>query len=66
MREVSIVVAPAADGSPTTQSLFLAREGLSTDKAISFTLLGAQAAEGNALWLRYRVDPQEASQDTEG
>ena len=64
--EVSIVVAPAADGSPTTQSLFLAREGLITDKAISFTLLGAQAAEGNALWLRYRVDPQEASQDTEG
>lgn len=64
--EVSIVVAPAADGSPTTQSLFLAKEGLSTDKAISFTLLGAQAAEGNALWLRYRVDPQETNHDTEG
>ncbi|MCI6990374.1 MAG: RibD family protein [Clostridiales bacterium] len=64
--EVSIVVAPAADGNPTTQSLFLAKEGLSTDKAISFTLLGAQAAEGNALWLRYRVDPQETNHDTEG
>lgn len=62
--EVSIVVAPAADGNPTTQSLFLAKEGLSTDKAISFTLLGAQAAEGNALWLRYRVDPQETGEDT--
>lgn len=64
--EVSIVVAPAADGNPTTQSLFLAKEGLSTDKAISFTLLGAQEAEGNALWLRYRVDPQETNHDTEG
>lgn len=64
--EVSIVVAPAADGNPTTQSLFLAKEGLSTDKAISFTLLGAQAAEGNALLLRYRVDPQETNHDTEG
>ena len=64
--EVSIVVAPAAAGNPTTQSLFLAKEGLSTDKAISFTLLGAQAAEGNALWLRYRVDPQETNHDTEG
>lgn len=64
--EVSIVVAPAADGNPTTQSLFLAKEGLSTDKPISFTLLGAQAAEGNALWLRYRVDPQETNHDTEG
>lgn len=62
--EVSIVVAPAADGNPTTQSLFLAKEGLSTDKAISFTLLGAQSAEGNALWLRYRVDPQETGEDT--
>lgn len=64
--EVSIVVAPAADGNPTTQSLFLAKEGLSTDKPISFILLGAQAAEGNALWLRYRVDPQETNHDTEG
>ena len=64
--EVSLVVAPAADGSPATQSLFLAKEGLSTDKAISFTLLGAQAAEGNALWLRYRVDSQETNHDTEG
>ncbi len=64
--EVSIVVAPAADGNPTTQSLFLAKEGLSNDKAISFTLLGAQAAEGNAFWLRYRVDPQETNHDTEG
>ncbi|MCI5498140.1 MAG: RibD family protein [Clostridiales bacterium] len=54
--EISVVVAPAADGNPDTQSLFLAKEGLSTDEAISFTLLGAEAKEGSSLWLRYRVD----------
>ena len=54
--ELSLVVAPAADGNPRTQSLFLAREGLSTDKPISFTLLGAEARAGNALWLRYQVN----------
>ena len=31
-----------------------------------YFLLGVQAAEGNALWLRYRVDPQETNHDTEG
>ena len=54
--ELSLVVAPAADGNPRTQSLFRAREGLSTDKPISFTLLGAEARAGNALWLRYQVN----------
>lgn len=54
--ELSLVVAPAADGNPRTQSLFLAQEGLSTDKPISFTLLSAEARAGNALWLRYQVN----------
>lgn len=31
-------------------------EGLSTDKPISFTLLGAEARAGSALWLRYQVN----------
>lgn len=56
--EISLVVAPAADGNPSTPSLFLAKEGLSTDKALSFSLLGAEVCEGNALWLRYRVEGQ--------
>lgn len=50
------MVAPAADGNPRTQSLFRAQEGLSTDKPISFTLLGAEARAGSALWLRYQVN----------
>ena len=54
--ELSLVVAPAADGNPRTQSLFRAQEGLSTDKPISFTLLGAEARAGRALWLRYQVN----------
>lgn len=54
--ELSLVVAPAADGNPRTQSLFRAQEGLSTDKPISFTLLGAEARAGSALWLRYQVN----------
>ena len=54
--ELSLVVAPAADGNPRTQSLFRAQEGLSTDKPISFTLLSAEARAGSALWLRYQVN----------
>lgn len=60
--EVSLVVAPAADGNPNTQSLFLAKEGLSTDAPLSFTLLGAETSEGSTLWLRYRVNYGEATQ----
>lgn len=45
--EVSLVVAPAADGNPNTQSLFLAKEGLSTDAPLSFTLLGAETSQGS-------------------
>ncbi len=57
--EISLVVAPAADGNPTTPSLFSAKEGISKDKPISFTLIGAQEGKGNALWLRYRVNHPE-------
>ena len=55
-------MAPAADGNPNTQSLFLAKEGLSTDAPLSFTLLGAETSEGSTLWLRYRVNYGEATQ----
>ena len=58
--EISLVVAPAADGNPTTPSLFSAKKGISKDKPISFTLIGAQEGDGNALWLRYRVNHPES------
>lgn len=53
--EVSLVVTPAADGSPDTPSLFESRAGLSDNSPVSFTLKSAQAV-GNAVWLRYLVD----------
>lgn len=53
--ELSIVVAAVADGSPTTQTLFMARDGLSTDTPVSFELLEAKAMDGGSVWLRYRL-----------
>ena len=54
--EVSIVIAPAADGSTETQSLFMAKDGLSSDTPVSFTLLEAKPMGGSSVWLRYKVN----------
>ncbi|MFU0842548.1 MAG: 5-amino-6-(5-phosphoribosylamino)uracil reductase [Burkholderia sp.] len=54
--EVSVVVAPAADGSVKTQTLFMEREGLSDDTPVTFRLLDVQRAEGDSVWLRYKVN----------
>lgn len=54
--EVSIVMAPIADGDPDAQSLFTAREPFSTIQPFSFTLLDVQKLEDNAVWLRYKVN----------
>lgn len=53
--EISLVIAPCADGSTETQTLFQVRDGLSTDKAVGFTLKSADVLEGDAVWLRYLV-----------
>lgn len=53
--EISLVIAPCADGSTETQTLFQVREGLSTDKAVGFTLKSADVLEGDTVWLRYLV-----------
>lgn len=53
--EVSVVVAAAADGSPATQTLFMAREGLSHASPVRFALQSAEAREGGSVWLRYLV-----------
>lgn len=55
--EISVVIAAAADGSPTTQTLFMAREGLSNDTPVSFELVEAKTMAGSSVWLRYRVRP---------
>ena len=54
--EVSLVVAPCADGSTKTPTLFQSKEGLSTEEPVSFTLKSADILEGSALWLRYTVN----------
>lgn len=54
--ELSLVLDPSADGSTTTQSLFVQKDGLSTTDPKRFFLLGAQRVGSDRLWLRYRVD----------
>lgn len=57
--EVSVVIAAAADGSPTTQTLFMAREGLSGTTPVSFALQSAEVKDGGSVWLRYLVKNKE-------
>lgn len=57
--EISVVIAAAADGSPTTQTLFMAREGLSDTTPVGFTLQSAQVEDGGSVWLRYLVKNKE-------
>lgn len=51
--ELSIVIAPAADGARDTQTLFMTKEGLTTDYPKGFSLLGAQVLDKGVVWLRY-------------
>ncbi|MGN0168907.1 MAG: dihydrofolate reductase family protein [Acetatifactor sp.] len=53
--EVSVVITAAADGSPTTQTLFMAREGLSDETPVRFALQNAEIKDGDNIWLRYKV-----------
>ena len=53
--EVSVVIAPAADGSSTTPTLFAARSGIAADKAVRFELQSAEVKDGGSVWLRYLV-----------
>lgn len=54
--EVSVVIAPSADGSTLTPSLFMTKEGLTDDRAIGFTLQEAKVMDGGSVWLRYLVN----------
>lgn len=53
--EVSIVIAPAADGSSDTPALFETRGGLAADKPVGFQLEAAEVKDGGSVWLRYKV-----------
>jgi riboflavin biosynthesis pyrimidine reductase len=54
--EVSVVIAPTADGSSTAPSLFETREGLSVDTPVGFNLKNVEAKEDGSVWLRYTVN----------
>ncbi len=53
--EVSIVIAAAADGSQDTPSLFNARDGLSSNQAVRFSLQSMEVKNGSSVWLRYHI-----------
>ncbi|MDO4270433.1 MAG: RibD family protein [Eubacteriales bacterium] len=57
--EVSLVIAPAADGSAQTPTLFMAKDGLSDDRPVGFTLRDVKALDGGSVWLRYTVNTPE-------
>lgn len=53
--EVSQVIAPAADGSIETQTLFMAQKGLSQDQPIRFKPLHVEIMPDGAVWIRWEV-----------
>lgn len=54
--ELSLVVAPFADGDTTQPGLFTAVEGLSVPQPHSFTLIEARELRDSVVLLRYRVN----------
>lgn len=54
--EVSVVIAPVADGSTQTPTLFEARGSLGNDDPVGFTLKSADVLDGGSVWLRYLVN----------
>ena len=51
--ELSLVVAPVADGNTTSVSIFEQADFLPRHAPVPFRLREAKTLEGNALWLRY-------------
>lgn len=53
--EVSQVIAAAADGNPSTQTLFMAKPGITTDQPVVFQPLSVRIMKDNAVWIRWKV-----------
>ena len=51
--ELSVVVAPVADGGTESVSIFERAAFMPAHAPVAFSLHGAKALDGNALWLRY-------------
>lgn len=53
--EVSVVIAPVADGSSKTPALFNAKDEWASDTPVAFELQSAEVKDGGSVWLRYLV-----------
>lgn len=53
--EISMVIAPAADGSSETPALFNAKDNLASDTPVAFEPQSAEVKDGGSVWLRYLV-----------
>ncbi len=55
------MIAPAADASATSPSLFDTKEGLTDDAPVSFTLKNVETKEDSTVWLTYDVNNKETN-----
>ena len=53
--ELSLIVAPVADGNTTSVSIFEQADFLPPHGPVSFALKEAKPLDGNVLWLRYTI-----------
>ncbi|MDL2318150.1 RibD family protein [Eubacteriales bacterium OttesenSCG-928-A19] len=53
--ELSVVVAPAADGSSESPTLFETKHGVTTEQPIRFLLKDVEVMREGCIWLRYEV-----------
>lgn len=53
--EVSMLIAPFADGSAQTHALFQTKEGMTEDIPVAFDLEHVEKRDNGAVWLRYKV-----------
>ena len=54
--EISMLIAPFADGSADTHALFQTKEGLTKDNPIAFDLEHVEQRDHGGVWLRYKVN----------
>lgn len=53
--ELSVVIAPVADGSSETPTLFETRGELGKDIPVTFNLKSADVLDEGTVWLRYQI-----------
>lgn len=51
--ELSLIIAPTADGATNTPTLFERRPDISFNGPVHFTLQSVEVAKGGCIWLRY-------------